>query len=443
MSRSSSAGRVGVHIEGNGPPIVLLHSSMSSKNQWAELIESLRPSYRLIAIDLLGYGDSAMSPAPAGYSLDDEVRLVEGVLARELEVGEPFHLVGHSYGGVIGMQLAAQAPAGRVRSLSLFEPIAFQLLPPGDPGLSLVEQTWHEIEVWLNAGDAHGSAARFVDYWSGAGVFAGLRQIRQSVLAALVPKILLEFRAVAQQSPGIAAYRRIAVPTLLMAGRWSPEPAQRLISMLADILPHSRRVDVEAGHMAPITHPALVNPVLENFIRSVDERRERKRSQATLKVTHMITSRLNPGRLRAIAFGLLGIALSMAPLFATQAIGTHYEVYPLEPGAWHASPPGLPPGGSFAVISGDPFGPGRFVMRVRLPPGFALPPYRRQDEEQLIVLAGSIAVGTVGESGAAMTRTLTSGSFVSLPANEIHFANTPDGAVLQIIGTGPFQWGLV
>jgi pimeloyl-ACP methyl ester carboxylesterase len=319
MSCLSSAGRVGVRIEGSGPAIVLLHSSMSSKNQWNELIEGLRGSYRLIAIDLLGYGDSAMSPACAGYSLGDEVRLVEGVLSRELRPGETFHLVGHSYGGVIALQLATQAPVGRVRSLSLFEPIAFHLLPPGDPDLSLVEQTWREIEVWLNAGDAQGGAARFVDYWSGAGVFAGLRQIRQSVLAALVPKILLEFRAVAQQSPGIAAYRRIAVPTLLMAGRWSPEPAQRLISLLADILPQSRRVDVEAGHMAPITHPALVNPVFEKFFRSVDEGGERKRSRATLKFTHMITARLNPRRLRALAFGLLGIALSVAPLFAIQA----------------------------------------------------------------------------------------------------------------------------
>src|SRR6185295_16346028 len=133
MSCLSAAGRIGVRVEGYGPPVVLLHSSMSSKNQWNELIESLRGSFRLIAIDLMGYGDSAMSPASAGYRLDDEVRLVEGVLSRELRPGEAFHLVGHSYGGVIALQLASQAQARRVRSLSLFEPIAFHLLPPDAP----------------------------------------------------------------------------------------------------------------------------------------------------------------------------------------------------------------------------------------------------------------------------------------------------------------------
>jgi quercetin dioxygenase-like cupin family protein len=263
------------------------------------------------------------------------------------------------------------------------------------------------------------------------------------VLASLVPKILLEFRAVANDSPGVAAYRRIEAPTLLIAGQWSPEPAQRLTSILADILPQATCVEVDAGHMAPITHPEMVNPILEKFIRAVEFGGERKRSRATLNFTNMTKAIFNLGRLRAVAFGLSGLALATAPLFATQAIGKHYAAYPLEQDAWHESPPGLPPGGTFAVVSGDPFEAGPFVMRVRLPPGFALPPYRRASEEQLIVLAGAIAVGTVGESGAATTRTLTSGSFVSLPANEIHFANTPDGAVLQIIGMGPFQWGLV
>ena len=51
------------------------------------------------------------------------------MLARELRPGEKFHLIGHSYGGMVALQLAAQAQPQRVRSLSLFEPIAFHLLP--------------------------------------------------------------------------------------------------------------------------------------------------------------------------------------------------------------------------------------------------------------------------------------------------------------------------
>ncbi len=377
------ASRVGSRIEGRGPPIVLLHSSMSSKSQWRELTESLRDRYRLIAIDLLGYGESAM-PGDR-YSLRDEVRLVESVLARELQPGEQFHLIGHSYGGIVALQLAAQEQPHRIRSLSLFEPIAFHLLPARDPDLAELEAVRREIAERLIAGDARGGAGCFVDCWSGAGAFAQLREERQSVLAAQVPKVLLEYRAVAEEAGNAAAYRRIDVPICLVAGRWSPEVAQRLTTIFTEILPHASYFEVAAGHMAPITHPALVNPIFEQFVRAVDSSERRK----------AVTSGSRLAAVRAAAFGLLAVAISVLPLFAMQDVAQHYfgippgVAYLLEESAWHEAPPGMPPGARFAVISGDPLGNGPFVMRVRLPPGYMLPPYWRLNEDQMIVLAGS------------------------------------------------------
>ena len=104
----------------------------------------------------------------------------------------------------------------------------------------------------------------FVDYWSGAGAFEQLREERQRVLAAQVSKVLLELIAVSNDACNAATYRRIEVPTCLVGGLWSPEPAQRLMSMFASMLPHASCFEVEAGHMAPITHPALVNPIFED-----------------------------------------------------------------------------------------------------------------------------------------------------------------------------------
>ena len=45
------------HEQGRGRAVVLLHSSMSSKNQWRALEHELRARYRVISIDLLGYGE--------------------------------------------------------------------------------------------------------------------------------------------------------------------------------------------------------------------------------------------------------------------------------------------------------------------------------------------------------------------------------------------------
>jgi quercetin dioxygenase-like cupin family protein len=74
-----------------------------------------------------------------------------------------------------------------------------------------------------------------------------------------------------------------------------------------------------------------------------------------------------------------------------------------------------------------------------LPPGYVLPPYRRPNEEEVIILAGAITVGSEGKPGAAIARTLTSGSYLLLPANELHFAYTASGVVMQIFGIGPFE----
>jgi len=305
------AGQIGVRVEGCGPPVVLLHGSMSSKSQWRELIESLRDSYWLIAIDLLGYGEVSAPPSGESYSLADEVRRVESVLARELEPGQQFHLIGHSFGGMVALQLAMQSR--RVRSLAVFEPVDFHLLPAGDPDLAIVEAVWREIADRLKAGDARGGAARFVDYWSGPGAFAQLREERQATLATQVRKLLLELRAVADQSRDVAAYRRIAVPTCLVAGGFSPAPAHRLMSMFAELLPHASCFEVEAGHMAPITHAALVNPIFEEFIRAVDAGENRRaapgiqeRPMAIPQFSEMTTVVRGSGWSRAIAFGLSG-----------------------------------------------------------------------------------------------------------------------------------------
>src|SRR5262245_14829614 len=101
---------------------------MSSSSQWRELVQALSPSYRVIAIDLLGYGDSPRRRRASGYEFADELRHVEAALAGVLAPGERFHLVGHSYGGAVALQLALRTQ--RLLSLTLFEPVAFHLLNP-------------------------------------------------------------------------------------------------------------------------------------------------------------------------------------------------------------------------------------------------------------------------------------------------------------------------
>jgi pimeloyl-ACP methyl ester carboxylesterase len=261
--------RVGFHIEGRGRPVVLLHSSMASKGQWRELVERMRRSHRLIAIDLHGYGATPMPDGPRPFRLQHEAELVARVLRVALLPGERFHLVGHSYGAAVALQLAQWRPRS-LRSLVLYEPMAHHLLPEGHAGRVEIEAVAARLRHLHARGDALQGAEQFIDYWSGAGSFAQLPRPLQLSLAALVPKTLLDFEAVSSERLRACDYARIDVPVCLFSGTLGPRPPRDVLEVLAQCLPHARRHRVDAGHMAPATHGWLVNPVIDCFIRGID-----------------------------------------------------------------------------------------------------------------------------------------------------------------------------
>lgn len=261
--------RVGFHIEGRGRPVVLLHSSMGSKGQWSALVDRLRRSHRLIAIDLHGYGTSPMPPAGWPFTLQHEVRLIDSVLQLALLPGEAFHVVGHSYGAAVALQLARAKPQ-RVLSLALYEPVAVHLLPAGHRSRVEFEQVGAELRRRAERGEAMAGAQGFIDYWSADGAFACLPRHVQNKLATLVPKVLLDFEALAREQSTLDTLRGITAPVCLFAGTTGPRPPRDVLDALAGVWPDARRHQVNAGHMAPVTHDWLVNPALECFIRGVD-----------------------------------------------------------------------------------------------------------------------------------------------------------------------------
>ena len=113
---------------GSGDPVVLLHSSGSSRAQWRALIDRLSRDFRVLAPDLYGYGATGAWPSQAPFTLEDEAQIVLTLLER---CGEPAHLVGHSYGGAVALHVARKR-GDLVRSLAVIEPVAFHLLRDGD-----------------------------------------------------------------------------------------------------------------------------------------------------------------------------------------------------------------------------------------------------------------------------------------------------------------------
>jgi pimeloyl-ACP methyl ester carboxylesterase len=54
--------RIDYNDDGQGQPVVLIHSSVSANRQWRPLTEILKDRYRVLAINLFGYGETTPWP---------------------------------------------------------------------------------------------------------------------------------------------------------------------------------------------------------------------------------------------------------------------------------------------------------------------------------------------------------------------------------------------
>lgn len=422
--------------EGQGKAVVLLHSSMSSRNQWRALVEQLRPRYRVISIDLLGYGESPLRRPDTNYRLADEARHVESILAKRLMPCETFHLVGHSYGGVVALALAQRSP-GRIDSLTLYEPVAVHLLPPRDAARLAFEQLGEEVAHLAAGKDPAAGAARFVDYWSGRDTFAALPELKQRAFTALLPKVLMEFRAVAAERRITSWLRDFDAPVCLMHGSSSPVSARRVIAFLAALLPRMRRIEFGAGHMGPVTHPDMVNPEIVRFIANSAASSDRPPEIEDSPVR--LVPRGASNLAKAFAMGLAALFCA-GPATRSLAGGEHQAVeLPVPANAWRELPQDLARGGHYAVVSGDPRAEGSFVMRVELAPGFQLSARRAERDFQLVVLSGEMTVSRGTLAHPAGTSAMKSGYFGAFGAGETYSVSTEHGVTMQVFGTGPWK----
>ena len=112
-----------VHIEsaGQGPPVLLLHGFGASTFSWRHVLPGLAESFRVIAVDLNGFGYTQRPKDPEAYTRQGQAALVLGVMDA-LGI-ERAHLVGHSYGGALTLWIASRHP-GRVRSIVLVDSAA-------------------------------------------------------------------------------------------------------------------------------------------------------------------------------------------------------------------------------------------------------------------------------------------------------------------------------
>jgi pimeloyl-ACP methyl ester carboxylesterase len=235
-------GQIHYVVAGSGSPVVLLHQTPRSWDEYRDVIPVLATRFRTFAMDTIGFGDSARPSGPETVE-----SFADGVLAFMEAMGlDRASIVGHHTGGVIAVELAANHPElvdklvlsgttcvdeeGRRRAAEW---------PPIDEA-SFSPDGSHLMELWRNR----------QSYYP---------KDRPDLLQRLVVDALKVFDRVEEGHIAVDTFHmeellpRITCPTLLMCGTedWAAFPD---LARLAGYLPHAKVVEVPGTGVPMVDH---------------------------------------------------------------------------------------------------------------------------------------------------------------------------------------------
>jgi pimeloyl-ACP methyl ester carboxylesterase len=250
---------------GHGPAVVLLHGLGGSIYDWRHILRPLARSHRVLAIDLLGSGESEI-PEKEDFSIAAQARRVRGILD-SLGVAKA-SLVGNSYGGGVALRLAQDWPerVGRlvlINSVCYPEDIPFYVTLAKAPCAECVAEALPlgRMTRWVLR-----NSYRTVERLSEAELDTYVQELRAPgrrgaiirIIRDLLPPDTTEFEA---------RLRTLRAPTLLLWGIADQTIPVRLGRRLVRELPDAELIEIDAGHVPNQERP---EEVLSQILRFLD-----------------------------------------------------------------------------------------------------------------------------------------------------------------------------
>jgi pimeloyl-ACP methyl ester carboxylesterase len=249
---------------GQGPPLVLIHGVGGSIYDWRHLLEPLSAGHRVIAVDLLGSGESDF-PAREDYSIAAQARRLRGLLDH-LGVHRA-SFVGNSYGGGIALRVAQDWPQlvdrlVLINSVCYAEHVPLYVPLASFPFAGSIAEI---VPLGRRVRKAIGRCNRTVSILSDEELetycrelhVPGRRRALIEILRAIIPPDRSEFEA---------RLRRIGAPALLIWGAADRTIPVQLGRRLAAELPHAQLVELDAGHVPNQERPEEVLKLLRTFL---------------------------------------------------------------------------------------------------------------------------------------------------------------------------------
>lgn len=253
--------RVSYSRTGTGEPVLLIQGVGAIGNAWKPQVEALRHRFSVITFDNRGIGASAVTEGRISIEsmADDALAILdaEGITRA--------HIVGHSMGGLIAMQVALTSPR-RVRSLTLLS-----TFPDGKSGSRLTPSNLL-TGIRTRIGTRRTRRNAFLSLVLSR---VGMQPLNRRRLAtemtalfgrdlATQPSIIMQqLRAMSRFDPTWRLRCLAAVRTLVVTGEEDRIALPAYGRKLAASIPGSLYMELaSAGHAVPIESPALINRLL-------------------------------------------------------------------------------------------------------------------------------------------------------------------------------------
>ncbi|MFK7879669.1 alpha/beta fold hydrolase [Roseobacter sp.] len=265
----------------NRPTVVALHGSASHSGQWRQLVTDLQDRYRVLTPDLCGYGAAATHSDHGPITLQEIARALLPVIATS---SEPVHLIGHSFGGAVALKIASMWPE-KVLSLTLVDPAAFNVVwnayGISTPHTMAFNQAVRESRNALKTGASGKAMQIFFDFWCGQDAWSQADVRLRSQLATSAHQMHNDYVALVSDRFTKADATAVRCPVTCVTGTASPVEIQHIADVMAlKLRRFEHRLVQDATHMAAVTDPDLINPIIGEILDNVDTRWHRCRRAA-------------------------------------------------------------------------------------------------------------------------------------------------------------------
>lgn len=259
MERQINGMTVHEHGDRQGTPIIFIHGFPFDSRMWQQQIAHLKDSYHCSAYDIRGLGKSPAGDGQFSMEMfvDDLFAVMDGL---ELK---PAIIAGFSMGGYITLRAIEREP-NRFRAIILCDTKA-----EADDNAGKIKRA-QGVKA-INSYGADKFATAFVPLAFAQGARQRIPEIFNAILEQAVSATPTGVKgcllAMAGRTDTTAFLSSINVPTLLVVGEQDAITTPDVMQSMHQMISGSELVTIsEAGHMAPVEQPEIVNQAIADFL---------------------------------------------------------------------------------------------------------------------------------------------------------------------------------